>query len=83
MCLTEQTVPIGTAIFSGECACRWPPSLAADRAEKAKGGLSTRIAETEFTNGQPVRMLDDSESLIAIGFYEESEKSVRPKVVLV
>ena len=74
-----------TAMIAMEEAVEHLPSitLAADRAEKAKGGLSTRIAETEFTNGQPVRMLDDSEHLIAVGFYEESEKSVRPKVVLV
>ena len=73
------------ALIPMEKAVEHLPSitLAADRAEKAKGGLSTYIAETEFTNGQPVRMLDDSERLIAIGFYEESEKSVRPKVVLV
>ncbi len=57
--------------------------LRADRVEKTKSGLSTRIAETQFTDGQPIRMLDESENLIAVGFYEETENCVRPKVVLV
>ena len=82
--LAELDEPTAALIPMEEAVEHLPSiTLAADRAEKAKGGLSTRIAETEFTNGQPVRMLDDSEHLIAIGFYEESEKSVRPKVVLV
>ncbi len=58
-------------------------TLTSDRAQKTKSGLSTRVAETQFADGQPIRMLDESENLIAVGFYEESEKSIRPKVVLV
>ncbi len=58
-------------------------TLTADRAEKTKGGLSTRLHETQFTDGQPVQMLEENQNLLAIGFYDESEKSVRPKVVLV
>lgn len=58
-------------------------SLAADRVEKTKSGLSTRILDTELASGQPLRMLDESNNLIAVGFYDESERSVQPKVVLV
>ena len=58
-------------------------TLDADRVEKTKSGLSTRLAEAQFTDGQPIRMLDESENLIAVGFYEETENSIRPKVVLV
>lgn len=58
-------------------------TLDADRVEKTKSGLSTRLAENQLTDGQPIRMLDESENLIAVGFYEESENSIRPKVVLV
>ena len=58
-------------------------SLNADRAAKTRGGLSTRIQEAQFAEGQPIRMLDESSMLIAIGVYDDAEISVRPKVVLV
>ena len=58
-------------------------TLTVERAGKTRSGLSTRIAETQFTVGQAIRMLDETKNLIAIGFYEEAEKSIRPKVVLV
>ncbi len=58
-------------------------SLNEDRAAKTRGGLSTRIHDTEFTEGQRLRMLDESGTLLAIGVYDDAEKSVRPRVVLV
>lgn len=58
-------------------------SLNAERSAKTRGGLSTRIQGVQFTDDQPVRMLDENGSLIAIGVYDEAENSVRPKVVLV
>ncbi len=58
-------------------------SLNEDRAAKTRGGLSTRVQDAEFTDGQHLRMHDESGSLLAIGVYDDAEKSVRPKVVLV
>ena len=58
-------------------------TLTADRAEKTKGGLSTRVHESQFIDGQAVRMLDENQRLLAIGFYDEAEKTIRPRVVLV
>ena len=58
-------------------------SLNEDRATKTRGGLSTRIQDAEFADGQRLRMLDEGGSLLAIGVYDDAEKSVRPKVVLV
>jgi tRNA pseudouridine55 synthase len=60
-----------------------PFTLTPDRVQKTAGGLSTRVYESQFADGQPIRMLDESENLIAVGFYEDSENSIRPKVVLV
>lgn len=57
--------------------------LSADRVAKTRSGLSTRIPEAEYANGEALRMHDESGELLAIGFYDEAEKSVRPKVVLV
>ena len=56
--------------------------LPPDRIDKTRNGLSSRSPEVWPPN-QPVRMLDESNNLIAIGVYDEAEKSVRPKIVLV
>lgn len=58
-------------------------SLNEDRAAKTRGGLSTRIHDAEFTEGQRLRMLDETGALLAIGVFDDAEKSVRPRVVLV
>ena len=58
-------------------------TLTADRVKKTKNGLSTRLAETQFTDRQPVKLLDENDNLIGVGFFDETENSIRPKVVLV
>lgn len=57
--------------------------LAEDRIEKTQNGLSTRILDTEFNDGEALQMQNADGDLIAVGFYNEAEKSVQPKVVLV
>ena len=57
--------------------------LSDERIAKTKSGLSTRITDAKFENGASVRMNDEAGDLIAIGFYDEAEKSVQPKIVLV
>ena len=56
--------------------------LNADRAAKTHNGLSTRIFDLEFGSGQAVQMLNEDKEIIAIGFYNETEKTVQPKIVL-
>lgn len=57
--------------------------LTEDRAAKTRNGLSTRVFEAGFTDGEPIRMLDEGEKLIAIGYFNATENVVQPKVVLV
>lgn len=54
-----------------------------DRAKKTRNGLSTRVFDVAFTDGEVVQMLDEAKYLIAIGFYDAAENVVQPKVVLV
>jgi tRNA pseudouridine55 synthase len=54
-----------------------------DRVEKTKNGLATRIEEAQFQDGEAVQMQDTDGALIAIGFYNEAEKLIQPKVVLI
>jgi tRNA pseudouridine55 synthase len=57
--------------------------LTPDRVEKTKSGLSTRVDENRFMQGEHVRMTSAEGELIAIGTYDGGEKAVRPKVVLI
>ena len=54
-----------------------------DRIDKTKNGLPTRITDTTFKDGEAIQMIDTSDKLVAIGFYNEAENIVQPKVVLV
>lgn len=81
----EQRADPSTALLPFELAVEHLPPmiLNATRVEKTKSGLSTRIHEAKFTNNEAVRLLDESQNLIAVGFYDAAEISVRPKIVLV
>ena len=56
--------------------------LTDDRIKKTRQGMSSRTEET-FADNEPVRILDPQENLVAIGAFNEAEKSIRPKIVLV
>jgi tRNA pseudouridine55 synthase len=56
--------------------------LEEDRIERTRNGSSSRVQENNLEQGQPVQMVDQAGELIAIGYYDETEKAVRPKVVL-
>ena len=54
--------------------------LTGDRPAKTKNGLSTRTDEV-LSDGDFVRMIDEQNTLVAIGEYIMAEKIVQPKVV--
>ena len=54
-----------------------------NRIEKTRQGLPTRISQPVIADGSAVKMIDESGSLAAIGIYENAEKNVWPKVVLI
>jgi len=51
--------------------------------ELTKNGMRLRFENAEIEDNQPMRMIDASENLIAIGFYAKAENFVQPKLVLV
>ena len=57
-------------------------TLAADRVEKTRNGLSTRIADGDFAHNMPIRMIDETGGLVAVGTFDRTENAVIPKVVL-
>ena len=58
-------------------------TLAADRVEKTRNGLSTRISNTDFEDQARVRMVDETGDLVAVGTFDQTENVVVPKIVLV
>ena len=53
-----------------------------DRISKTLNGMSTRDLSGVFAEGQQVRMSSPTGELIAIGFFDDAEKVVQPRVVL-
>jgi tRNA pseudouridine55 synthase len=51
--------------------------------KKTQSGIKLKFESGEIKDNQAVRMIDEKESLIAVGFYNEAEKNVQPKIVLV
>jgi hypothetical protein len=56
--------------------------LSPDRAARTKDGLATRVDRERFEDGAAVRMHNESSDLIAIGFYDAEQKTVKPRIVL-
>ena len=54
-----------------------------DRVGKTKSGMSTRDLSGRFADGESVQMIDRDGELIAIGRFDETEKAILPKIVLV
>jgi len=81
--LAEQNDPEKLVIPMNAAVEHLPEMILSEiRAGKTKNGLSTRYDDGKLKDGQAVRMLDEGENLIAIGFFNEAEKVVQPKVVL-
>jgi hypothetical protein len=58
-------------------------ALDTTRVEKTRSGLSTGVGEIKFSGGQTVSMVDVAGEIVAVGFFDEAENSIRPKIVLV
>jgi len=57
--------------------------LEESRVKKTIGGLSTRIDQDGFENGESVKMLAQNGEIVAIGIFDAEESCIRPKIVLV
>jgi len=51
--------------------------------KQTQNGTKLRFANNEMKDNQAVRMIDKAENLIAVGFYDQREKTVQPRVVLI
>lgn len=75
---------IGTVLLPAGTGISWLPSLhlSVDDVRRASHGREVKVAESEWADGENVRMYDAGEELIAIGRYDASARSLHPHVVL-
>jgi tRNA pseudouridine55 synthase len=76
-----------TVILSMNAALSGLPfvHLTADEASRTLNGIALRLSagtESQWRDNAPVRMRDSDGRLIAVGFYDAANKSLRPRVVL-
>ena len=82
--LADMSEPVGHLIPMEEAVSHLAKiELTGERAAKTRNGLSTRIYDVAFAESEAIQMLDETGSLIAVGFYDAAENVVQPKVVLV
>jgi len=56
--------------------------LSAEEVLKVKNGMKLKFESEIFNDDQPVRLTDENDNLIAIGFYRSEQKFIQPKTVL-
>ncbi len=57
--------------------------LSAEEIVKTKNGIKLQFENAKFEENQPVKMIDESKDLIAVGFYDKPQKSIQPRIVLI
>ncbi len=75
---------IGSVLLPTGAGISWLPSLhlSAEDVRRASHGREVKVAESEWTDGENVRMYDGEEQLIAVGRYDANARSLHPHVVL-
>ena len=75
---------MGTVLLPTGAGISWLPSvhLSDEDVRRASHGREVKVAESEWADGENVRMYDAGEELIGIGRYDASARSLHPHVVL-
>lgn len=75
---------LGTMLLRPSAALSRLPfvHLKGDDVRRARHGMEVKIGETEWSDGEKVKMCDDNDHLIAIGDYDATTKRLHPSVVL-
>src|SRR5918992_69184 len=76
---------LGTIMLRPNAALQRLPfvHLSRDDARRVRHGMGVKVAETEWADGEKVRMCDVDDRLIAIGDYDAESRQLHPGVVLV
>lgn len=60
-----------------------PVVLSAEEISRTKNGLKLGFENDEIKMGQPLRMIDEKENLIAVGFCDSEQKFIQPRIVMI
>ncbi len=60
-----------------------PVVLSAEEISRTKNGLKLGFENDEIKMGQPLRMIDEKENLIAVGFCDRDQKFIQPRIVMI
>lgn len=74
----------GVFVSMNEAVSHLPKVILSEKEiAKTRNGVKIKQKKFEIKDGENVRMIDAKDNLAAVGFYEETEKAVQPKVVLI
>ena len=75
---------LGTILLRPSAALSRLPflHLSADDVRRARNGMEVKVGETTWSDGEKVKMCDETDHLIAIGDYDATKRSLHPSVVL-
>ena len=51
--------------------------------KNTQNGKKLSFEDAEFDNNQAIRMIDEAENLLAVGFYDEEQKYIQPRIVMI
>jgi tRNA pseudouridine55 synthase len=51
--------------------------------KNTQNGKKLKFENTEVKDNQAVKMVDEAENLIAVGFYDEEQKFIQPRIVVI
>jgi tRNA pseudouridine55 synthase len=76
---------VGTVLISMNAAVSHLPkaTLTAEQVEKTHHGMKVKFDGDAVDNGDFVRLVDENDTLVAVGAYDESDQSVQPKTVFI
>jgi tRNA pseudouridine55 synthase len=76
---------IGTVLLPPDAALSRLPfvHLSAEDARRARHGMEVGVAETDWTDGQKVSMVDEDGNLVGVGSFDAHRRHLHPQVVMV
>ncbi len=76
---------LGEVLISMNDAVAHLPKVVLNEAEikNTQNGKKLKFEDAEIEDNQPIKMIDDAKNLIAIGFYDEEQKFVQPRIVMI
>jgi tRNA pseudouridine55 synthase len=51
--------------------------------KNTQNGKKLKFENAGIENNQAIKMLDEAENLLAVGFYDEQQKSIQPRIVMI